>query len=386
MALLRTRNKTLRTIYHVGKVLLPVIWVCWFVMVYSDRSPILDASSVTMAPVLSTKLVIMKETNREASVRSSTTRVAFYIETDDHKASSLQDYQILHKKDFRSNDTYSVTEKEDLTKNKIVKERPRECRLYPDILIIGFEKCGTMTLRSYLGTHPQVYISNSNLSIPYFNSVKYESLETFTKNMSCTPKGKLRLEKISTYGLAVKAYEILPNIKLLAMVREPVDRAMSHHVHRIARSKEKSTDFDALIESMLDDRSDKVSAVKKSVLFRQSTYIDRLQQWLQTYGRDKILVIDGDNFITNPTIEINRVEKFLNISSYFTKDHFVFNPVKQFYCLKTAKNDTSGCMNSDKGRPHPRMSEVTRTRLQDYFRPFNEKLFHVLGQNFSWNY
>ena len=366
MAFRRIRNKTVVRFYNAGKVLVPVIWVFLFVL-FHDRSSRLVNSSTTMLPVLSNHATT-KETDRVAVGPSKSMR--FYVESENHKASSLQEYQILHK--------------EDLTKTIDVK-RPKDCKLYPDVLIIGFEKCGTMTLRSYLGTHPQIYISNANLSIPYFNSAAYyESLETFTKNMSCTPHGKLRLEKISTQGLAVKAHETLPNIKLIALVREPVDRAMSHHVHRIARNKEGSTDFDFLIKFLLDESAN--GARKSSVLFRQSTYIDRLQQWLQTYGRDKMLVLDGDNFIKDPATEINKVEKFLNISSYFTKDRFVFNPVKKFYCLKTGKNDTSGCMNKDKGRPHQNMSDITRRRLQDYFRPFNEKLFRVLGQTFSWNY
>ena len=373
----RTRNRTFRKLYSAGKLLLPVLWVCLFVIVLHDTSLRSGPTSVTFLP---TKLVSTK-----GSVKTVRPTVSFSNEDDDRKAFGLQEYQILNRMSVGLEDKYSKKDKEYVTTKNNAKKRPKDCRLYPDILIVGFEKCGTMTLRSYLGTHPQIYITNSNLSIPYFNSVNYVSLETFTKNMSCTPAGKLRLEKISTYGLAVNAYKTLPNIKLLAMVREPVERAMSHHVHRIARSKEISHDFDAVIESLLEGDTDGQKTVKTSVLFRQSTYIDRLQQWLQTYGRDKILVVDGDKFIKHPALELNKIEKFLSISPYFTKDHFVFNPVKRFYCLKSARNDTTGCMNGNKGRPHPEMSEVTRKRLQDYFKPFNEKFFLAVGQNFSWN-
>ena len=184
MALL-ARNKTVRKFYNAGKVVLPVIWVCMFVMFY-DRSHSLTASGVTMIPVFSNHVTI-KEVNQLA-VRPSTNEKV-YTETENHKSFSLQDSQNVHKEDLS---------------NKKIKNTPKECRLYPDVLIIGFEKCGTMTLRSYLGTHPHIYISKANLTIPYFNSAAYyESLETFTKNMSCTPYGKLRLEKISIRGLAV---------------------------------------------------------------------------------------------------------------------------------------------------------------------------------------
>ena len=179
----------------------------------------------------------------------------------------------------------------------------------------------------------------------------------------------------------MNVYETLPNVKLLVIVREPVERAMSHHIHRIARKKEKNSTFDTEIKSLLDRGTQETS-----ILFLQSAYIDRLQQWLQTFGRNKIKLIDGDNFVKHPALELNEVEKFLNITPYFTDDHFVLNPVKKFYCLKRWATDTLHCMNKGKGRPHPEMLERTRKILQDYFRPFNEKLFLALGQKFPWNY
>ena len=268
-----------------------------------------------------------------------------------------------------------------VTENITMKTRFENCRLYPDVLIVGFEKCGTLTLRSFLGAHPQIFITDSNLNIPYFNSVNYVSFEEFTQDKPCTPTGKLRLEKIATNGSAGNVYQTLPNLKLLVIIREPVERAMSHHIHRLARKKEKTIRFDNEIKSLLD--GDKQNS---SILFQQSTYIDRLQQWLQTYGRNKMHVIDGDNFSRNPAVELNNVEKFLDIAPYFTEAHFVFDPAKKFYCLKRTTTDTPYCMNKGKGRPHPTMSVETRQRLQDYFRPYNEKLFQALGKKFLWNY
>ena len=140
--------------------------------------------------------------------------------------------------------------------------RSENCRLYPDILIAGFEKCGTLTLRSFLGTHPQLFKTNSKLNIPYFNSinsVNHVSFEEFTKDKPCTPAGKLRLEKISTNGSAVNVYETLSNVKLLVIVRGPVERAMSHHIHQIARKKEKNITFDTKIKSLLDGGTQETS-------------------------------------------------------------------------------------------------------------------------------
>ena len=260
-----------------------------------------------------------------------------------------------------------------------------KCRLYPDIIIIGFEKCGTVTLRSFLKTHPDIFTTDKP-SIPYFNSVDnevFQTFETFTKSMPCTQHGKLKLDKLSPFGLAEKTFEALPNVKLLAIVREPVERALSHYLHLVALHKEIPWNykFDDIIDTLLDGRINDKEGDLISKIFRYSKFIDRLRPWLQIYGRDKIHVIDGDNFVKHPVFELNKIEKFLNISSYFTDDHFVYNKDKKFYCLKKA-----GCMGREKGRQHPNMTESTRKRLQAYFKPLNEELFLDLRRRFPWNY
>ena len=300
---------------------------------------------------------------------------------DHHLMSKLQDDQLGNRKAVGFHGEYGATKKKEKHGNSGTRQLTENCKLYPDIIIVGFEKYGTMTLRRYFGAHPGIFITQKSANIPYFRPVIRISFETFTKDMPCTPARKLKLAKISWASSALKVFATLPNVKLLAIVREPVERAMSQYVHRVAKRNEKLTDFDAIIKSLLDARANESAAVTTSGLFQYSTYITLLEPWLQTFGRDKIHVVDGDNFVKQPAFELNKIEKFLNISQYFTDDHFVYYPEKKFYCLKEA-----GCMASHKGRPHPNMTQNTRKRLQAYFKPFNEKLFIALGQRFSWDY
>ena len=260
-----------------------------------------------------------------------------------------------------------------------MRKRLEDCRLYPDIILVGFEKCGTMTLRWFFGAHPEIFLTHDLHSIPYFDTEPLVSFDTYTKNMPCTPANQLKLEKISCTASAINVFDKIPNVKLIAIVREPVERAMSQYVHFVAKGWEKSNTFDNIINTLLVSRGNKTN--RNSWLFGNSTYIDLLEPWLQTFGRDKIHIVNGDNFVKHPAYEFNKIEKFLNISQYFRDDQFVYNPRKKFYCLKG-----TGCPGKNKGRPHPKMTNTTRRRLQTYFKPFNEKLFLALGQRFSWNY
>ena len=286
-----------------------------------------------------------------------------------------------------------ITKKHDLER-KVVKPNSLEvdrrfvktlgCRKLPDVLIIGFEKCGTVTFKSFLGIHPQIFVPNLHQNYNLFNKGTNLNVAQFTRNQKCTPTDKLRLEKLSTWGTALKTFQVIPRVKLIAIVREPVERTMSHFVHRIAICKEKRPyDFDKTVAAIMNGKGPiKQSA---SILFRQSQYIDRLRPWSLKYGIDNIHIVDGDNFVKNPVLELQKIEHFLELKPYITDEKFVYNPARKFYCLKD-KAGSASCMSKNKGRAHPSMSEVTRTRLQHYYRPYNEDLFKLLGHRFSWNY
>ena len=261
-------------------------------------------------------------------------------------------------------------------------ERLLGCRKLPDILTIGFEKCGTVTLDTYLGIHPQIFIAYEG-NYELFNKHSTVSVQEYTRRKTCTPRGKFRLNKLATLGTAEKTYKVIPNAKLLAIVREPVERAMSHYLMRLERGLEsKRSNFDNTIASILD--FNKPHRLKSSILFSQSRFIEILEPWIAHYGLEKLHIIDGDAFAKYPVEELQKVEQFIGLKPFIADDHFVYSAKKRFYCLKEKNN--AKCMPSKKGRPHPQMSNETRTRLQEYFKPLNEKLFRAIGRNFSWNY
>ena len=374
-----------------------------------NKSPLSDTNIHTVDVVPEVKDEVLLDNSNENETTNNEQNIP--VETDDNYANNLQ--EVLNEtRSANDNKPGGPVAKLNVSGNsekvrqvKTVKKRLSElekmvigkspteidnmyrgmlkCRKLPDVLIIGFEKCGTVTLKSYLGIHPQIYMVNLLTNYKLFNRDSQISVQQYTRNLPCTPNGKLRLEKLATWGTVAKTTAVVPNAKLIAIVKEPVERSMSHYVHRTAKGMESTRyNFDTMIASIMDH--DKPISLKSSVLFRQSQYIDRLESWIENYGLSNIHVIDGDNFVKNPAVELQAVEKFLGLKPYITKDHFVYNPVKMFYCLKQDGNEA--CMTSNKGRPHPEMSNATRTRLQEYYKPYNEQLFNTIGRKFSWIY
>ena len=254
------------------------------------------------------------------------------------------------------------------------------CKKLPDVLIIGFEKCGTMTLRQFLSIHPRIFINKKRGNNKFFNRDNNKTLLEFSENLECTPYDKLRIEKLAIDGVADLVYNYTPDIKLIVIVREPVERSLSYFLHLKATQKlpRAFIDFEESLYSFLDKPFD-----EKHYLVQRYYYSKRLRPWIKKFGLDKILIVDGDQFATDPVPELKKVEQFLELEPFITRDMFEYNEIKRFYCVKTDGND--GCMYRGKGRPHPVMKNETRKFLKEAFREPNEQFFKLIQRRFSWN-
>ena len=261
--------------------------------------------------------------------------------------------------------------------------RAFNCKVIPDILIVGMEKCGTAALRTFLGIHPQIHVPlplkpNDFFARRFENftlSEYFEYKKKRNKPLQCTPNGILRIEKVSNDAKhAERAYQYSRNMKLVAIVREPTERAMSHFVeYREGKIIPRNATFEESISEQ--------TPYRRCPLY-WSRYSDRLQTWSDVYGTDKILILDGDEFARNPVTGLKKVEDFVGISNFFRQEHFVYNKEKKFFCVVT---DTIECMGDDKGRTHPVMRNETRTQLKQYLRPINERFYNMIGRRFDWD-
>ena len=253
-----------------------------------------------------------------------------------------------------------------------------KCSKLPDIMIVGMEKCGTATLRKFLTVHPKIYTSEPAYITNCFNHNDTDPTEVmdFYKEKECTPPGILRLERISVSAKPDIVHQYLPNLKIIAIVKEPVERTMSQFLHFAAMNRQLPvgvTDFD---KAIMEDEE-----IRSKVLF-WSYYADRIKPWIIAYGRENVLILDGDMFVKDPVSELKKAENFIGLTSEIHQENFVFSEDKRFYCLNTEKHK---CMNKGKGRPHPDMKDSTREFLRNILKPHNELFFEMIGEKFPWN-
>ncbi|MDH3765155.1 MAG: sulfotransferase domain-containing protein, partial [Nitrosopumilus sp.] len=93
----------------------------------------------------------------------------------------------------------------------------------------------------------------------------------------------------------------------------------------------------------------------------RSIYVNNLKRWFEIFPRNQILIIKSEDFKSNKAEILKKTFEFLNISSYDLSD------------LKNKNVARYSSINSD-----------TKKMLEDFFKPYNEKLYDLLNINFDW--
>jgi hypothetical protein len=233
----------------------------------------------------------------------------------------------------------------------------------PDFLIIGAAKSGTTTLYLYrlLGTNPYVHAA-AHKEIHYFDRNFGMGLEWYRwhfrprkrRGDRRTITGEASPSYLFDERVPQRVFKDLPAAKLIALLRNPVDRAYSHYQHAV-RSRNMSLSFEQVIDKeMSGDRS-------RGYLAR-GIYVDQLKRWHQFFDRERLLVVESGDFFNNTQDTLKRVLGFLDLPEW----------------------EPDKVPVSNRGRHKQPMSRETRERLREYFEPHNQRLYDYLGLDFGW--
>ncbi|XP_077988440.1 heparan sulfate glucosamine 3-O-sulfotransferase 1-like [Glandiceps talaboti] len=259
----------------------------------------------------------------------------------------------------------------------------------PDVIIAGVKKCGTGALKTFLSCHPSVAMTTGE--VHYFDINYSRSIHWYVQQMPVSTAGQLVIEKTPNYfdkpDIPRKVYkDVSPQTKIVFVFCDPVTRAVSDYVH-VQHMKlfpivgkndihnlfsEEGYRINDTFESSVLDPNGKL--VTDNPLISVGVYIKHLQNWLKVFPSSQIHILDGDVFKTDPSVELQSIETFLNIKRYFTKDNFYFDKKQGFYCLWKPQKL---CLGEDKGRTHPKVRQDVLDKLKAYYQPFNRQLVQI---------
>ncbi|GFR73950.1 heparan sulfate glucosamine 3-O-sulfotransferase [Elysia marginata] len=264
--------------------------------------------------------------------------------------------------------------------------RPR----LPSALIIGFAKCGTAALRTFLTIHPDVV--SPILEVRYFTLYHSKELEWYRKQMPPSTRDQVTIEKTPSYIMINQSlrriHDFDPKIKLIVIVRDPIVRLQSQYAHEFCQKEPNHTP--TFIQWLGE-------TPERRKIARSCHYARYIRRVYNLFPRKQVLILSEDDMERNPLPVLKEAEKFLELRPAYSDDMFVFNETKGFHCFNTqsklfsrvlelvqVKNAT-GCLGKSKGREHPKIEGNYLKVLKKTIQPLNEELFDLIGKRFQWD-
>ncbi|WP_239116581.1 sulfotransferase domain-containing protein [Planotetraspora phitsanulokensis] len=261
-------------------------------------------------------------------------------------------------------------------------------RMLPSFLIVGAQRCGTTSLYRALSRHPLIFKPVLRKGVHYFDVSYDRDLSWYQAHFPLKATAQ-RLER--RHGHRVQAFESapyylfhplaaariawnLPGVKLIVLVRDPVERAASAHAHELARGFETEPSFERALDmedARLAGEAERLRespnylshAHRHHAYVARGRYAEQLNRMELLVGRDRLLVLDSGAFFREPDPVYDRVLEFLGLPR-------LGDPVFEVH------------------NAQPRTSEMppsVRRRLGAHFAPWDSVLQQWLGAVPSWH-
>jgi hypothetical protein len=248
----------------------------------------------------------------------------------------------------------------------------------PSLLIIGTQKGGTTSLFNYLTEHPSV-LAPVGKEVHYFDFHYGEGTNWYRGRFPYKHRlrrGALTLDASPYYMMhpmvPVRAAELLPKVRLIALLRNPVHRAFSHYQHEVRAGRE-SLSFEEAVdreEERLDGEEERLCRNPayyswnhhRYSYVRRGVYLPQLRRWMQHFPRSQLLVLQSEWLFRDPLAATATVYGFLGLVPHQLRRYKTFLPG-----------------NYDRAMP-----EALHARLSEYYKPHNRELYQWLGQEFDW--
>lgn len=254
----------------------------------------------------------------------------------------------------------------------------------PKCIILGVKKSGTRELIDFMSLHPNIVIKRNPYEFGYFAQRYYRNnsagTEWYRKQMPCSFSDQITVTKYAWYfsnPLAAKRmYSFDKAMKLIVLVREPVERLISGLTFKFGnRLKVPSIERHLLLKNGdINKNHEEVNL---------SSYDIAIMNYLKYFKLKQILIIELEEFKSNPHQVLQRVESFLGLQHIISAESFVYNPDKHFYCVRN--HEKVYCYGSNRGRQEqPKLSDNIRKKLNMYFRSHNENFFNITGKRYDW--
>jgi hypothetical protein len=269
---------------------------------------------------------------------------------------------------------------------KILRITTAFVRIKPDFLIIGAARSGTTSLFKYLNEHPQTLLAQKkepnyfSFNYGFFNTIIYKSIfPTLFEKIFYRLKNSAKVisGEASTYYLFYphtpeRVFKKYPLIKVIILIRNPVDRAFSHYKLNVKLKRENNSFEDAINDENLRIGTE-IEKLKKNKRYdsqnlhfysylERGKYYKQIVNWLKYFPEDQVKIVSSEDFFSNPQVIYSEILRFLEIADHKLKANEIYSKGTEEFIKKE-----------------------TRRTLNNYFKESNQKVFDLLKKDNIWN-
>lgn len=257
-------------------------------------------------------------------------------------------------------------------------------RLLPHFVVISVERGGTTSLYRYLEQHPCV-AGAFRKEVDFFDFNWSRGLDWYRAHFPGRWQDawtRLRRGRPLVTGEATPYYlyhplvparmaRTLPDVRLIALLRNPVERAYSHYQMN-CRQKKETLSFSEAIEREPERVAGEYERLERGEIeFSEShykfgyllrgLYVDRLQHWHKHFPPGRMLVLRSEDLYEDPAAVVERAVAFLGLPPWRPERFKAYNQ-----------------------KPYAPIQPALREWLAAYFAPHNERLYAYLGRDLGW--
>ncbi|WOD36908.1 sulfotransferase domain-containing protein [Nodosilinea sp. E11] len=266
----------------------------------------------------------------------------------------------------------------------------------PNFLIVGFPKCGTTSLYSYLASHPKI-LPTATKEIRQINLSEMREIDLYLSHFpTITDSSYLTFEASPSSILFPKFLrdlsKHLSKTKVIILLRNPVNRSISefYFAQKILNIRS-PTYFEESVDSLLNSEdpcsifellsrfslylTDETSLKQVPNFYQDekilqngilphilgSFYIYYLKAWLQYFSKEKVLILQSEDLFQKPVEVMEKVYEFLGLATHALSQYHNSNP-----------------------NTYPLVSKKCRNQMENLFRPYNQQLESYLDMQFNW--
>ncbi len=207
---------------------------------------------------------------------------------------------------------------------------------FPNFLMIGTGKSGSTSLYNYLKQHPDIFMTDKKEpgyfsfrgEKPVFQGPKDdiyvnnyvvsdlgEYLNLFNHAGTAKIRGEASMRYLATSGTAEFIKNLIPDVKMLAVLRNPADRAFSSYMMAVRDGRESVSFLEALEEESVGKRRN----WSTNGYFQAGLYFQHLSEYYQLFDRSQLKICLFED-LKSPDILTKEIFQFLNVDTGFTPD------------------------------------------------------------------